>query len=112
MIDTLIDIGMYIVYVLAIVAVVAAIGFSIYQFAGNIKQSKTTLFGIIGLVVIFAISYLTASGTDVSEALFEKVGTSYGSSKIIGAGMNAFYILFAITVITLIATEIARPFKK
>lgn len=112
MTDTLINIGMYVAYALAILGVAAAIGFSIYQFIGNIKQSKTALFGIIGLVVIFIIAYVTASGTDVSEAVFEKVGTDYGASKMIGAGMNAFYILFGITVIALIASEIARPFKK
>lgn len=110
--DTLINIGMFLVYALLILGIVAAVGFSIYQFAGNFKQSKTALYGIIGLVVIFLISYLLSSGSDINEAVFEKVGGNYGSSKLIGAGMYMFYILFGITLVTLIVTEIARPLKK
>lgn len=110
--DTLINIGMFVVYALLILGILAAVGFSIYQFAGNFKQSRTSLYGIIGLIVIFVISYLISSGTDISPAVFEKVGGNYDSSKLIGAGMYMFYILFGITLITLIVTEIARPFKK
>lgn len=110
--NTLINIGFYVTYALAILGLAAAIGFSIYQFFGNIKQSKTALYGIIGLIVIFVVAYLLSSGTDVSEALFEKVGTSISSSKMIGAGMNMLYIIFGLTVVTMIGTEIARPFKK
>ncbi len=64
------------------------------------------------MVVIFLISYLLSSGSDINEAVFEKVGGNYGSSKLIGAGMYMFYILFGITLVTLIVTEIARPLKK
>ncbi|MDE6493563.1 MAG: hypothetical protein K2O66_05430 [Bacteroidales bacterium] len=110
--DTLINIGMFLVYALLILAILATVGFSIYQFAGNFKQSKTTLYGIVGLIVIFIISYLLSSGSDISEAVFEKVGANYGSSKLIGSGLILFYILFGITLLTLIVTEIARPLKK
>lgn len=103
---------MYVVYALLILGILAAVGFSIYQFAENFRQSKTSLYGILGLVVIFVISYLLASGSDISPAVFEKVGGNYGSSKMIGAGMFMFYILFGITLLTLIVTEIIRPFKK
>ncbi len=41
--DTLINIGMFLVYALLILGIVAAVGFSIYQFAGNLNQSKTAL---------------------------------------------------------------------
>ncbi len=110
--DTLINIGMFVVYALLVLGILAAVGFSIYQFAGNFKQNKTTLYGLVGLVVIFVVSYLVSSGTDISAAVFEKVGGNYESSKMIGAGMYMFYILFGVTLLTLIVTEIARPFKK
>lgn len=110
--NTLINIGLYVTYALAILAVVAAVVFSIYQFFGNIKQSKTTLYGLVGLVVVFLAAYFLSSGTDVSAALFDKVGANYDSSKMIGAGMNMLYIIFGLTVVALLGTEIARPFKK
>ena len=107
-----IDVLMYVVYVLAIIALVAAIGFSIIQFGGNIKNSKYTLFGLLGLVVIFVISYLLSSGTDIGPELFEKTGSNYGSSKVIGAGMYTCYALIGIAVLSIVFTEIVRPFKK
>ncbi len=107
-----IDVLMYVVYVLAIIAVVAAIGFSIVQFGGNIKNSKYTLFGLLGLVVIFVVSYALSSGTDISPELFEKTGSDYGSSKLIGAGMYTIYAVMALAVISIVVTEIIRPFKK
>ncbi|MBD5392436.1 hypothetical protein HDR65_02735 [bacterium] len=110
--NALINIGMFVVYALLILGILAAVGFSIYQFAGNFKQNKNSLYGIVGLVVIFVISYIVSSGSDISPAVFDKVGGNYESSKMIGAGMYMFYILFGITLLTLIGTEIARPLKK
>ena len=75
-----IDVLMYVVYALAIVALVAAVGFSIVQFGGNIKNSKYTLFGLLGLVVIFVVSYILSSGTDISPELFEKTGSDLSRS--------------------------------
>lgn len=110
--NTLINIGLYLTYALFVIAIIALLGFSIKQFIGNIAKSKETLYGIIGLIVIFAISYLCASSTDVSEALFKKVGTDYSLSRLIGSGLIMFYILFVGVILTLIGSELARPFKK
>ncbi|MEG1572158.1 MAG: hypothetical protein RR190_04945 [Bacteroidales bacterium] len=110
--DTLINIGLYLTYALFIIAIIALLFFSIRQFFGNIAKSKETLYGIIGLVVIFVISYIAASSTNVSETLFQKVGTDYALSKLIGSGLNMFYILFVGVILTLVGSELSRPFKK
>lgn len=110
--NILINIGMYLVYALLVFGILAAVGFSIYQFIGNVKQSKTTLYGIVALVVIFLIAYFTASTTDVSAAVVEKAGISHGGVKMLGAGMNVLYILFIVTLGALIGCEVARLFKK
>lgn len=110
--NILINIGMYLVYALFVCGILAAVGFSIYQFIGNVKQSKTALYGILALVVIFLIAYFTASTTDVSAAVVEKAGLSHGGVKMLGAGMNVFYILVVVTLGTLVYFEVARLFKK
>lgn len=110
--NILINIGLYLTYVLFAIALVALLIFSIVQFIGNIGKSKETLFGLIGLLVVFAISYIISSPTDISESLFEKVGTDYGMSKLIGSGLIAFYILFVIAIVALLVSEVTRPFKK
>ena len=110
--NILINIGMYLVYALFVLGILAAVGFSIYQFIGNVKQSKTALYGILALVVIFLIAYFTASSTDVSAAVVEKAGLSRGGVKMLGAGMNVIYILVVVTLGSLIGFEVARAFKK
>ena len=107
-----IDILMYVVYALAIVSLVAAIGFTIVQFGGNVRGSKYALFGLLGLVVIFVVSYILSSGTDISPEVFEKTGADYGSSKLIGAGMYTIYGVLFLSVISIVLTEVIRPFKK
>lgn len=112
LINTLADVGLILTYVLFGAALLVLLGFSIIQFISNVSRSKNSLFGIIGLVVVFFLSFLVSSGTDVSETVFSKVGTNYELSKLIGSGLISFYILFVGVVITLIGFEIYRPFKK
>ncbi len=111
-IDILINIGMFVTYALLGVAVLGLLFFAIKQTINNLGRSKTVLYGIIALVVVFALAMALSSGTDISELVFEKTGTNYGSSRIIGAGLITTYILFFGTIVVLLATEIMRPFKK
>lgn len=112
MIDTSINIGLYITYALILVALAALLYFSITQFIGNVRKSKTALWGVVALIVIYGLSYLISSPTDVSEAFLEKTNTTLSASKMIGSGIMMIYILFAATFLTLIGTEVAKLFKK
>ena len=51
--NIIINIGMFLVYALFILGILAAVGFSIYQFIGNVKQSKTALNGWLRLGWIY-----------------------------------------------------------
>lgn len=110
--NTLINIGMYIVYILLVTGLLAIIGFSLYQFAGNFKNNKGALYAILALVVIFVIAYLCASTTDVSAAVIDKAGTTHGALKMIGAGINMVYILVCACLLALVGLEAAKAFKK
>lgn len=110
--DIIIDISMYLTYFLVVVSLLALVFFSVKQFVSNFGQSKKTLFGLVGLVVLFVLAYLFSSGSDISSTVFEKVGSDPEGSRMIGAGLIYTYILFGGVVVALLAVEIMKPFKK
>lgn len=110
--DTLINIGLYVTYALLFAAILVLLFFAVKQFAGDIAKSKMTLFGLIGLIVVFGLSFLLSSSSDVSEDMFKKVGTNFGSSKLIGSGLIMSYILFALSLLSMLAVELIKPLKK
>jgi hypothetical protein len=108
----LIDIGLYITYALFGVAAFGAIFSAARGFITNPGRAKMALFGMFAIIAIFAASWVLSSGTDVNEFVFEKAGTSLWWSRPVGAGLISFYLLFAIVVVAVIATELIRPSKK
>ena len=107
-----IDIAMIVTYVLLGVPLVGLVFFSLKQIVTNPKRSKTALFGLIGLGIIFAAAMGLSSGTDVPEALFEKTETNYELSRLIGAGLISVYLISICVIVTLVTSEVLRPLKK
>ncbi|MCH3924278.1 MAG: hypothetical protein LKE30_05115 [Bacteroidales bacterium] len=101
--------------IFCILAIVTAICFAIIQIVTGLrddwKKQIGIIIGIISLVEIFAVSYLVASGTDISQAIFDKTGSSYSNSRLIGAGLYMVYILFACVIISVLYSEIAKKIK-
>jgi H+/Cl- antiporter ClcA len=108
----LIDIGIYITYALFGIAALGALFSGVRGMMTNPKNSKMALFGLVGIVVVFAISMGLSSGTDVNELLFEKTGTPISWSRWVGAGLISFYILFVCVIVTVVAAEVIKPSKK
>ncbi len=110
--DLLIDICLYVTYAMFGVALVSLIYFSLKQFISNFGQSKTALYGIGAMIVLFVLAYVLSSGTDLSQALLEKTKTTVDTSRMVGAGLIYTYLLFGGLVVTLLTVEIMKPFKK
>ena len=108
----LIDIGIYVTYALFGIAAFGAIFSAVRGFITNPGKAKMALFGILGIVAIFGVSWVLSSSTDISEYLFQKAGTSLWWSRPVGAGLISFYILFIVVIVTVVATELIRPSKK
>tara|TARA_R110001592_G_scaffold307299_2_gene580795 strand:- start:326181 stop:326576 length:396 start_codon:yes stop_codon:yes gene_type:complete len=85
----------------------AAVGFGIYLFASNIKNNKGALIGLVGFVVVLLICYLTAS----SEVPNIKTVVSSGTTKMVGAGINAFYVLLVGVIGAIVAAEVRKVIK-
>jgi hypothetical protein len=109
---TLINIGLIVTYVLFGIAALGALFSGVKGLLGNPKGIKMALFGLLGVAVVVVAAMALSSGSDISEILLEKTGTSQGWVRPIGAGLIAFYILFACTVIAVIGTEVIKPNRK
>lgn len=93
-------------FALAICAL-AAVGFGIYLFASNIKNNKGALIGLVSFVVVLLVCYLTAS----SEVPNIKTVVTSGTTKMVGAGINAFYVLLVGVIGAIVAAEVRKVIK-
>jgi len=108
----IINIGLILTYALFGLAAIGAIVSAVRSLIANPKGIKMALLGVVCIAAVVGIAFGLSSGSDISEFLLEKTGTSQWWVRPVGAGLFTFYILFAGTIILLIGTEIMRPFKK
>lgn len=95
-------------YVLLILAIVAAIGGAVFQAALNPDKIKGSLIGLGVMVVVLGLSYVLADGT--VEPYYAS-GITETTSKLSGAGLYAFYILFLLSVLSIVYSSVSRFFK-
>lgn len=103
--------AMWVCYIGFLIATVIALIFGVVHFLGNIKNSKGTLIGIVGFVIIIAVSYALSSD-EVLRAF--TAGGSNPSPSIVkwsGTGIVVVYILGLLAVIAAIFSEVSRLFK-
>jgi hypothetical protein len=88
---SLISPGLIVCYICMGLAAVASIGMPMINAIKNPKDLIKALIGVVGLVVLFGLSYsLSGSEVSVKAAAY---GTTAASSKMIGAGLILFYIV-------------------
>ncbi|MDD5977319.1 MAG: hypothetical protein PUC08_07285 [Bacteroidales bacterium] len=109
------NIAYWSVMVLFGASIVAALGFALTQIVKGLiedpKKQMGILIGVGALVIVFVVSYLLSSGTDIPKEVFEKTGSDYSSSKLIGACMYTVYVLFAGVILAAVYAEIAKKLK-
>ena len=96
-------------------SLLVAIVFALAQVIKGLKEDPKKQMGIIiavvALIVVFVASYLLSSGTDVPQEVFEKTGSDYSSSKLIGACIYTVYILFGGVLVSVLFAEISKKIK-
>jgi hypothetical protein len=105
----MVDAGLYVMYVLFAVAIVAALGLPVISAIKSPANVVKSLIGIGAMVVLFFVSY-GISGGDVT-AKQAALGVTETTSKMVGAGLTMFYIVMVTAVIGLIYSEINKAFK-
>ena len=98
---------------LILIAILIAVAFGIYGLVTNIKGSMKVILGLLGIIVLFTILYVTS---DVETAgrlgmLTEKFEVSDTVSKLISAGIKTFMIGFVIAALSAIVMEVLNLFK-
>ncbi|MDR0971591.1 MAG: hypothetical protein LBM25_04320 [Bacteroidales bacterium] len=88
-----------------------ALGFIVKGFMDDPKKQMGIIIAVVALIVVFGVSYLLASPTNISEDLFEKTGSNYANSRLIGASLYAVYILLFGVILSVLYAEIAKKLK-
>ena len=94
-----------------LVAIVFALAQVIKGLKDDPKKQMGIIIAVVALIVVFVASYLLSSGTDVPQEVFEKTGSDYLSSKLIGACMYTVYILFGGVLVSVLFAEISKKIK-
>lgn len=94
-----------------LVAIVFALAQVIKGLKDDPKKQMGIIIAVVALIVVFVVSYLLSSGTDVPQEVFEKTGSDYSSSKLIGACMYTVYILFGGVLVSVLFAEISKKIK-
>jgi len=111
-IDGYVGAAMYVCYIAFIVAALIGIGFGVFHFVTNLKNSKGALVGILVFAVVLVLSYVLASDEVLrSYALGDGSAPSPELVKISGAGIIAFYIFGLLAIAAAIFAEVSRLFK-
>lgn len=109
--DTWINLGLYVTYVLIGICVLGILIFSIARIISHPGAAKAALIGIVGLIVLFGLSYALSNGDDV-HTIFSKLDVSEETSRLVGTGLLTFYLLMGVAILSIIYVEITRLFKK
>ena len=99
-----------ITYLLLGIAVVVSLVFTLKNLFANPQGLKKTLFVVGGFLLVVGVSYVLASGTDVDPEFAAM--TDESTIKNIGMGLNVFFILTIIAILSLVIPSVKNMFSK
>lgn len=101
MLDTFLFYG----YILFGVAALAAIVMPLFNMIDNPKSFKKILVNLLIVIVVVGVAYLLASGNPLANTNITPEPTA-NTLKITDTGLNLVYILFGISVISILAGSV------
>ncbi|MFH1122016.1 MAG: hypothetical protein V1775_19520 [Bacteroidota bacterium] len=107
--DSLINIGLIVTYILIAVTVAGAVIFPIIHTLGDLKKAKGGLIGVALILVIFLISYAVSPAE--SGPFYEKFDISPNFSKVIGGGLIATYIFTIAVLLSIGYSQVSKWIK-
>ncbi|MCF8274186.1 MAG: hypothetical protein K9I95_10175 [Flavobacteriaceae bacterium] len=102
---------MYIAYAILIVTIALVLVFTLKGLFTNTASLKSALIGIGAFLAVLIISY-AVSGGDTREYLYGGAPATDGESHLVGAGIVAFYILMAGTIVAMLLAGVKKLFNK
>jgi steroid 5-alpha reductase family enzyme len=107
--DTWINIGLFVTYILLTVAFVSLIGFPVLYTIQNFQNAKKGLLAILGICVILFLIYIVSPADQ--GVFYENAKVGAKESKMIGAGLITTYLLGAGAIIYLLYIEVRNWFN-
>ena len=107
--ENFVDIGLWVAYILVFIAIVSAVILPIVNSLSNPKSLIKPLLAIVGIGVLFLISWSVAG--DAVNARAIAAGVSGGVSQAVGGALITMYILFIAAIVGIVFTEINKVFK-
>ena len=104
-----IDIGIYISYAFLLIAIASSVLMPLLHAIKHPQGLVKSLVGVGGIVVLFIVAY-SLSGSELS-AKAVALGVDESGSKLIGAGLTLFYLIFAIALVGIVYSEISKALK-
>jgi NADH:ubiquinone oxidoreductase subunit 6 (subunit J) len=108
--ESLINIGIILTYLMIAFAAIAAIGFGIKQMMQKTNNAKKVLYSIGGFIAIILIAYLMSS--DEVLGSYEKYEITASTAKKVGMGLTTFYILAIGAIGAVLYAELSKVFSK
>ena len=108
--ESLINIGIILTYLMVGFAALTAIGFGIKKMIQKTNNAKKTLYTIGGLVAVLIFSYIIAS--DEVLASYEEYKITASTAKKVGMGLTAFYLLAIGAIGAVLYAELSKAFSK
>jgi hypothetical protein len=111
---TIFDFGLKATVVLIIVTAISMLLFGIYQVATNFRSSLKGIIGLVVLIIVFFVTYSAASGEAsgaVAEAADKAGGLTPGNLKFISGAITTALILIALAAASFVLSEIRNIFK-
>jgi NADH:ubiquinone oxidoreductase subunit 6 (subunit J) len=108
--DSLINIGIILTYLMVAFAALTAIGFGVKKMMQQANNAKKTLTAVGGLLLIILIAYLMSS--DEVLGSYEKYEITASTAKKVGMGLTTFYILAIGAIGAVLYAELSKVFAK
>ena len=105
-----ISIGLYISYLLLFLAAITAVVFPLLDSIKNPKEIAKSGISVVGLLVLFIVSYLLSGSEITAKYMIGGVTTEF-NSKMIGAGLIMFYFVLFLSIAAMIYSEISKALK-
>ncbi|MGY6562828.1 MAG: hypothetical protein ACXITV_12060 [Luteibaculaceae bacterium] len=107
------DLTLWLVYAIIIVAGVIIVGFGLYSVLSKAKENLGLLAGLGGFALVLIIAWATASveSDTFLKAAYGLSPNETGVSKYAGAGVNSVFYLIIIAAVAVIASEVTKIFK-
>lgn len=107
--NSFIEIGLYLTYILLAFTIVAIIVIPVYFTIINFRRAKQGLIGFAVLIVAVLIAYLVSPADQGMFYEKHEIGPSF--SKIIGGGLLTTYFAFIAIVLVVVYAEVSKWFK-